>query len=519
MDYFKLFQLEKEPFANTPDPDFFYHSTRHTQCLQKVELAIRLRRGLCIVCGEVGTGKTTLCRQLIRTLADDAEMDVHLVLDPGYDSTQDFAAAINEMTNGVKSARSCATAAEHKEMIKNHLFEAGVNHNQNIVLIIDEGQKLPAGCAEFLRELLNYETNDSKLLQIVIFAQNEIHDLLDAHPGFADRIALFHRLEPLDRRETKELIAHRLKKAGSSPKQGAGPYFTKRAVSRIHRISRGYPRTIIHLGHHVLLLLLIKGGTRVDPGLVSRAAAGLAHVRKQTPGRFRPGIKTLAGTAAICLIAAGMGAYALWPVFSGPENRQRVPAVSEAHVPGAHQTHTPEKASPPADQGMRLGNKPPPEVLGRIRINENDNLWEMIGLIYGTSNPGAFVETVLGLNPHIKDPNQIRPGQEIRLPAAGALQPQSKQRFWIAQKTSDTLDPVYRLARTKADNSLRVLSYWDPESGICHAVVHRQSFPTRDRAAAAMETLGPETEKPPFILDLKKDGLFLLSAGQGATNR
>ena len=82
MEYFKLLNLEKEPFSNSPDPDYFFKSRQHKACLQKLELSLRLRRGLNVVIGEVGTGKTTLCRQIIKKFSRDEEVETHLILDP-----------------------------------------------------------------------------------------------------------------------------------------------------------------------------------------------------------------------------------------------------------------------------------------------------------------------------------------------------------------------------------------------------------------------------------------------------
>ncbi|RQD67101.1 MAG: transposase, partial [Desulfonatronovibrio sp. MSAO_Bac4] len=84
MDYFRLLDFYTEPFSNSPDPEFFYGSASHVDCLQKLEISIRLKRGLCVVVGQVGAGKTTLCRRLIRDLKDDPEIDTHLILDPTF---------------------------------------------------------------------------------------------------------------------------------------------------------------------------------------------------------------------------------------------------------------------------------------------------------------------------------------------------------------------------------------------------------------------------------------------------
>jgi len=90
MDYFEILNLIKEPFSNSPDPDFFFESNQHVGCLHKLELAIRMRRGLNTVIGEVGTGKTTLCRQLIRRFENDEKTRAHLILDPYFSNEKEF---------------------------------------------------------------------------------------------------------------------------------------------------------------------------------------------------------------------------------------------------------------------------------------------------------------------------------------------------------------------------------------------------------------------------------------------
>ncbi|MBW2333990.1 MAG: transposase, partial [Deltaproteobacteria bacterium] len=90
MDYFKILNFKKEPFSNSPDPEFFFESLEHLGCLQKLELSLRLRRGLNVVIGDVGTGKTTLCRQLIRKFSGEEKVETYLILDPYFSSPLEF---------------------------------------------------------------------------------------------------------------------------------------------------------------------------------------------------------------------------------------------------------------------------------------------------------------------------------------------------------------------------------------------------------------------------------------------
>ena len=96
MDYFSILNLSKEPFSNSPDPDYFFQSRQHVGCLQKLELSLRLKRGLNIVIGDVGTGKTTLCRQLLRRFAKDENVATHLILDPYFSSPLEFLKTVAE---------------------------------------------------------------------------------------------------------------------------------------------------------------------------------------------------------------------------------------------------------------------------------------------------------------------------------------------------------------------------------------------------------------------------------------
>ncbi|MCK5204453.1 MAG: AAA family ATPase, partial [Desulfobacterales bacterium] len=175
MDYFSILNLKQEPFSNSPDPDFFFHSREHQECLQKLELSLLLRRGLNVIIGDVGTGKTTLCRQLIRRFAKRDEITTHLILDPLFVDAHELLTAVGRMLMGPK-AKLASNEWQIKEQIKQFLFKRGVKQDKTTVLIIDEGQKIPVFCLEILREFLNYETNEFKLLQIIIFAQKEFEN-------------------------------------------------------------------------------------------------------------------------------------------------------------------------------------------------------------------------------------------------------------------------------------------------------------------------------------------------------
>ncbi len=270
MDYFKILTLTKEPFSNSPEPEFFFQSTGHLACLQQLELAIRLRRGLNVVMGEVGTGKTTLCRQLLLRIAESDEehheIETHLLLDPSFSTPREFLTNV-AVSFGLPGIKKLDSEWRLKEAIKNYLFQKWMDEQKTVVIIIDEGQKLPDFCREILREFLNYETNENKLLQIVIFAQNEFAEILKGHQNFADRVNQYYLLEPLNFKESRAMIRFRLARAGRPAE--ARELITFSGMWAIFLATRGYPRRIITLCHQLLLTLIIQ----------NRASAGWFLVR------------------------------------------------------------------------------------------------------------------------------------------------------------------------------------------------------------------------------------------------
>ncbi|ETR74546.1 MAG: hypothetical protein OMM_06270 [Candidatus Magnetoglobus multicellularis str. Araruama] len=129
MDYFQLLRLNKEPFSNSPDPTFFYPSKQHAGCLQKLEIAIRLKRGLNVIIGDVGTGKTTLCRHIVQKFADDPDVQMYLVLDPGFKNALEFLAEVARLFGLIQENESLDEWTI-KERIKKFLFTEGVDNKK-----------------------------------------------------------------------------------------------------------------------------------------------------------------------------------------------------------------------------------------------------------------------------------------------------------------------------------------------------------------------------------------------------
>lgn len=267
MSYFKALGLEKEPFSTSPDPEFFYHSTSHNTALKRLEIAIRLRRGLCVILGDVGTGKTTLSRTLLQTFKDENEFIFHMILDPSYKSEFQFLLSLVKMFDIVPAFKS---TIDFKEALEKYLFQKGVEENKTIVLLIDEGQKITPENLEVLRMLLNYETNEYKLLQLVIMAQVELLPRIKRIRNFMDRITLKYAINPLDENEVFEMVSFRLHQAGY---RNETQLFTEEAIKMIYEYTQGYPRRISMLCHDALEMIVMKERSVADGQIINELIA------------------------------------------------------------------------------------------------------------------------------------------------------------------------------------------------------------------------------------------------------
>lgn len=267
MSYFKVLGFEKEPFSTSPDPEFFYLSKEHEAALTHTLIELRLKRGLSVILGDVGTGKTTLSRKLIQSLKERDDFIFHIILNPSFENESLFLTylARNFDISLPPSPGSSLNVIELREVIERFLFQKGVTEGKTVTLVVDEAQKLNDASLECLRLLLNYETNRFKLLQLVLLGQLEMYSKIMNIPNFFDRISFKYTLNPLDYNETKELIEFRIKKAGFKPKI---QLFLEDAIEEIYQYARGYPRQITMLCHRLLKQMVMEKKFVVDKYIV-----------------------------------------------------------------------------------------------------------------------------------------------------------------------------------------------------------------------------------------------------------
>jgi len=268
MSYFQMLGMQKEPFSTSPDPNFFYESREHMAALMRIMIEIRLKRGLSVIMGNVGIGKTTLCRKLLQMFNAREDVEAYIILDPAYSSEKlaldDLVRTFGIDTSGLTRKPS---VLDLKHMLKDFLFTKGIERNKTVVLLIDESQKMTSRTLEILRTFLNYETNEFKLLQLVLVGQLEFFPHIRKMKNFADRVSLQYILNPLDAHEVKEMIDFRLQKAGCA--EGI-KLFEDEAVENIYNYTHGYPRRVSILCHKALIEMVLDNRSRVDRDLIQQ---------------------------------------------------------------------------------------------------------------------------------------------------------------------------------------------------------------------------------------------------------
>lgn len=260
--YLDYYGLKEPPFDITPNPRFLFYTAKHREAFNHMLYGIRERKGFVQLTGEVGAGKTTLCRAVLEKLGD--QFATALILNPVLDADQLMKAIAMEFGLQVEGRDRLETVA-----ILNKFLLDQVHRDRDVVLIIDEAQDLTNDLLEQVRLLSNLETDDRKLLQIVLMGQPELRDRLN-DPGLRQlrqRITVRYHLSPLKRREISRYVLHRLQISGAN----GAPNFTTMALWKIYRYSQGVPRLINAVCDKCLLAGYVQQAEWITIGMVRLA--------------------------------------------------------------------------------------------------------------------------------------------------------------------------------------------------------------------------------------------------------
>ena len=294
--YLQYFKMNEMPFALLPDTSFFYESNSYKEALNVLLVAIRSGEGFVKVTGEVGTGKTMLCRKLLNTLDDEDYITVYIP-NPFLAPNQLRMALADElgvdykddMSNDISSYRLMSDIT--KKLMEHN------NAGKKVIVCLDEVQAMPVETLEALRLFSNIETEKSKLMQIILFGQPELDERLQnsCNRQLKQRITFSYKLEAVDRKSLTGYINHRLRIAG----YGEGELFTQKAIDKIHKSSKGVPRIVNTMCNKSLILAFGQGQKNV----VSKHVKQVINDSDEIKSKHGPVIAATIVTASVSVVA------------------------------------------------------------------------------------------------------------------------------------------------------------------------------------------------------------------------
>ncbi len=376
--YQDYFGIKENPFSLTPDPRYLYMAKGHQEALAHLFYGVSGAGGFVLLTGEVGTGKTTVCRCLLEELPAGAE--VALILNPRLDEIELLASICDELGVKAPQTRSLKVLVDRLNAHFRELHAEG----RHAILIVDEAQNLSSAVLEQIRLLTNLETDKRKLLQIILIGQPELVDLLDRKElrQLAQRISARYHLEPLNAAETKACLTHRLEVGGLDPQT-----FSPGACAEVYRRSGGLPRLINSLCDRCLLAAYVQETRRVDRKMVRAAAAEVFGWRKTARRRRRTILPwAVAAVSAAVAMTALIGPRDLWLAVGMPdisvviealeprEITAEKPATLNVETAEAKETSTKLKAAaiPVPDQPAPDQPAPNEQIVGESATGEVD---------------------------------------------------------------------------------------------------------------------------------------------------
>ncbi len=267
--YCKFYGLKEHPFNVTADPHFFFFSRRHKEALSCLIYGINHKKGIIVITGEIGAGKTTLCRVLLNQIS--ADIKTSFIINPYFSEVQLLREIVQDfgITTTGRTRLSCVFGL-------NEFLLKEAQKGNNAVLIIDEAQNLKPRELEQIRLLSNLETEKAKLLQIVLMGQPELNQKLQLYDlrQLKQRVMVRYHIFPLERHEVDEYIDYRLKVAGSDGRLK----FSEGAIDEIYNFSSGTPRLINVICDRALLAGFVKEIMNIDEGIIYQSIEELKDI-------------------------------------------------------------------------------------------------------------------------------------------------------------------------------------------------------------------------------------------------
>ncbi len=428
--YLNFYNLKKQPFHITPDPEFLYLSPSHKEAMSAIIYGISERKGFIAITGAVGVGKTTILRSYLET-AERKHLKLVYIFNARLTFKELVRSIYQELGLQVEHAGTLELVNRlYEELIKEY------KEGNTVVLIVDEAQNMPIDTLESLRMLSNLETSRDKLIQIVLVGQPEFEATLnlDRLRQLKQRIAIKATIKALSEKESLEYLNYRIRMAGGNTNM----IFSSAAMKKIILKSRGIPRRLNILSDNALITGFGYQKKPVNSKIVSEIIKDLDGKAKKKLSR-----KWIPVAVSVLVVAVGLGIAAQYRTLVSDFFRLpfQKPAQPESNTPGPQKTATnisagmgdskptvtsvqdtvrTEQTSPrtypvPNEQTQRTASAIKRSTEKRKTVTQGDTLTKLANEIYGKAD-GEIIGAVQGKNPQITNPNLIQSGSTIIFP-------------------------------------------------------------------------------------------------------
>ena len=270
--YEEFYGLRETPFSVQPDPRYAFPSVEHKVSIAKMRYAVDQKRGLAVLTGPVGAGKTTIANSLQMTWEDDETKTVAFLPGAPVRTPGQFLRLILE-AYGITALR---TEAQNRQALEQFLLDEYMA-GRHPVLLLDEGQNLVSRVIDAISDLTNFQTAQTKLITVVMLAQDNLPKKLERHDAFRSRIAVVGRLDPLSLEEMTDMIAFRIKTAGGGE---IDTYFEEQALTDVHAITKGVPRDVCVLCDALFVNGYVRDQRLMTTALVQRTLSEMSREKK-----------------------------------------------------------------------------------------------------------------------------------------------------------------------------------------------------------------------------------------------
>jgi general secretion pathway protein A len=267
MKAYRYFGLRENPFVPSPNPRFLHLTDQTNACLFKCRFVVEEKQGLSLIVGKIGYGKTSVLRELVGGYADNPSFKIALLPNGSFPSEMQLARSISDEF-GLKPRRSLVAQIQE---IRDYAFEVDESGG-TLLLIIDEAQNLKGAQFDFLRELLNFETNEAKTIQIIIAGQPEIETKLATKPALVSRIILTNYLDTFTFEDMRAALEHRVRVAGGETLDAV---INADACKALYVASKGVPREIVKIANASLLLAAVNEMRGVNEEIIKLAVENI----------------------------------------------------------------------------------------------------------------------------------------------------------------------------------------------------------------------------------------------------